>query len=307
MPQFDTVEQLQAWLRKIQIRRTGGSLYHLLRVLLTNILQFDIDQRATAVAYSFTLALFPTIIVLFTLIPYIPITNLDDIILRFFSEIMPNGLYREAEPTIRDIVSQKRGGILSLGFAFAIFSAMNGMIALMRAFNVTQRAPEERSFLKTRLVALMLTGLLAMVLFVAVGVLIVGRIAMEELAKSRVINIDSTYQYIQILSYFTVFTLLFVAVSIIYYFAPVLHKRWHFINAGSIITSILIIIITQGFSYYFSNFSSYNRVYGAVGTLIALMVWLYLVALLLILGFEINQSLDDASRQLARERIKHRK
>ncbi len=293
--------RVKTWLRGVRVRKRNFSLYHLLQVLIANVLQFDIDQRATAVAYSFTLAIFPAIIFLFTLIPYVPIANLDDQIMTVLSEAMPRGIYREVEPTIRDIVSRRRSGVLSFGFIFALFSATNGMIALMRSFNITQRTHDERGFIKTRLVSILLTFLLVLVLLVAIGVLIVGRLVVDELVDKRIINVDSTYMYAEGLSYLTVFVLLFVAVSVIYYIAPALHRRWRFFNPGSIIASILIILITQGFSYYLSNFASYNRLYGAVGTLVALMIWLYLVALGLILGFEINQSLDDATEQKEEE------
>ncbi len=289
--------KVKSWLRKVRVRRRDFSLYHLLRVLIANVLQFDIDQRATAVAYSFTLAIFPAIIFLFTLIPYIPIANLDDQIMTILSEAMPRGIYREVEPTISDIVSRKRSGVLSFGFFFALFSATNGMIALMRSFNITQRTHDERGFIKTRLISILLTFLLVLVLLVAIGVLIIGRLIVDELVDKGILNVDSTYMYAEGLSYLTVFILLFVAVSVIYYIAPALHKRWRFFNPGSIIASILIILITQVFSFYLSNFASYNRLYGAVGTLVALMIWLYLVALGLILGFEINQSLDDATQR----------
>lgn len=295
------LQRVQTFLRNVRIRRRSFSLYHLLRVLFANVLQFDIDQRATAVAYSFTLALFPAIIFLFTLIPYVPIEGLDDQIMTFLADAMPRGIYKEVLPTIEDIVSRKRSGVLSFGFVFAMFSATNGMIALMRAFNIAQRTHDERGFIKTRLISILLTVLLAVVLLVAVGVLVVGRIVVDILVERRLINVDSTYSFVEGISYLTVFVVLFMAVSIIYYIAPALHKRWRFFNAGSVTASLLIILITQGFSYYLSNFASYNRLYGAVGTLVALMIWLYLVALVLILGFEINQSLDDASKQAEKE------
>ncbi|SDM45646.1 membrane protein [Siphonobacter aquaeclarae] len=295
------IQKIRNWLHSIHFSKRGFTLYHLLEVLIGNVLKFDIDQRATAVAYSFTLALFPAIIFLFTLIPYIPVEHLDTQIMTFLSEVMPRGIYKEAESTIRDIVSRKRGGVLSFGFILTIYSAMSGMLALMRAFNVAQRTDDNRGFVRTRLIALLLTVLLSLVLIVAVAVLIVGRLVVDELTYQGILSMDSTYRYIEWISYLTVFVVLFVAVSIIYYFAPALHKRWRFFNPGSVTASLLIILITHGFSYYLSNFASYNRLYGAVGTLIALMVWLYLVALLLILGFEVNQSMDDATKKASKK------
>ena len=90
---------------------------------------------------------------------------------------------------------------------------------------------------------------------------------------------------LNILTYFLIFAIFFLTISIIYYYAPAITKRWKFFNAGSITASILTILVTNLFSYYLVNFASYNKVYGSIGSLIALMVWLYFIALILLVGF----------------------
>ena len=269
-------------------------MYQVLRILWDKLMRFDIDQRASAVAFNFTLAVFPTLIFLFTLIPYVPIRNFDLQIMNFLEEAMPGGIFRDAEPTIRDIVSRKRSNVLSLGFLLAVYASTSGMMALMRAFNMTDHATEERSFLKARLIGSVLTFVLISILFFAIAVLIVGRILVDTLFAN---SPNFTYYSIQWLGYLTVFVVFFVAVSLIYQWGPALPQRWRFVNVGSVVASVLLILITNGFSFYLSNFATYNRLYGAVGTLIALMVWLYLVSLVLILGFEINASLEAAGSQ----------
>ncbi|MES2794637.1 MAG: YihY/virulence factor BrkB family protein [Bacteroidota bacterium] len=265
-----------------------------LEILWQKIIHFDIDSRAAAVAFNFTLAVFPTIIFLFTLIPYIPIDQLDLQILSFLEDIMPRGLFLEAKSTIIDIVSKKRGDVLSLGFLFALYASTSGMMSLMATFNLTYRTSANRGFVKERLIALLLNFLLTFILFLAVLILIVGRKIIDIFLERGWLTEDFNYFALHATRYGVVFLMLFVAVSIIYYVAPSIHKRWKFINAGSITASILIILSTNLFSYYLSNFASYNRLYGSIGTIIALMLWLYLVALILIVGFEINASHDQS-------------
>ena len=206
---------------------------------------------------------------------------------------MPAGIFKEAKNTIVEIVSKPQGGVLSLGFIFALYASTSGVMALMRAFNTADRTVERRGFIKARLIAVMINFLLTFVLVLAILVLIIGRLSVDFLFDEGILNRDITFYTIQFLSYLVIFFVFFITISIIYYFAPVSHKRWKFVNTGSITAAILTILITNLFSYYLSNFASYNRLYGTIGTFIALMVWLYLVALILILGFEINASIQE--------------
>jgi membrane protein len=288
------VQRLRQRLESWCIGDPPVSVYRIGAVLIDKIVRYDLDQRAGAVAFNLTLAVFPAILFLFTLIPYIPINNLDEQILKFLSEIMPRGIFKEAEATINDIVSRRRGNVLSFGFLFALYTSTTGMVALMTAFNRSLRVPEQRSFLQARLVAVMLAFLLVLILVVALAVLIIGQIVLDELRYADLLSADFEFFSVQLLGYLTVFAVSFVAVSLIFYVAPAQIRRWRFVNIGSLTTSVLIILISNGFSYYLSNFASYNRLYGAVGTLIALMLWLYLISLVLILGFDLNVSLEEA-------------
>jgi membrane protein len=288
-----SLKPIIAYLQKIYGQLTDTTLYQVLKVLIYKLIQFDIDVRAAAVAFNFTLAIFPSIIFMFSLIPYIPLAHLDQRIISLLADVMPEGIFKEAQNTIVEIVSKPRGGVLSLGFIFALYASTSGVMALMRAFNMTDRTVEKRGFIKARLIAVMVNFFLTFVLVLAILVLIVGRLSVDFLFDEGILNRDITFYTIQFLSYLVIFFVFFITISIIYYFAPVSHKRWKFMNVGSITAAILTILITNLFSYYLSNFASYNRLYGTIGTFIALMVWLYLVALILILGFEINASIQE--------------
>lgn len=286
-------------MRGTMLFRGTVSLYDILVNLTEKILVHDIDQRATAVAFSLTLASFPAIIFLFTLIPYIPIEDLDVQIMSFMREVMPVGIYAEANQTIQDIVSRPRKGVLSVGFLLTVVTATNGMVSLMRAFNMVYRDVENRSFLKTRGIAVMLTILLAIVLFLAVVLLVVGDRVMAVVADWNIFRDAGIIALVNITRYLITFATLTLAVSLIYRFAPNRSVRMSFFNIGSVVASALIVLATWAFSFYLSNFGSYNKLYGSIGTMIALMIWIYLIALLLIFGFEINASIILARRNRA--------
>lgn len=266
----------------------------MLKILWKKIITFDIDQRAASVSYSFLLAVFPGVIFLFTLIPYIPILNLDRLIMSFLRDAMPRGIYENTSNTIHDIVSRKRSDILSFGFFLTVFAATNGMMALMRAFDMALNVSKKRTYLKARMIALFLTVLLIVVLICAILILVVGTILIDFLFDKGLLSENFNFYLLQVFRYGGVFLIFYLGICVIYYFAPAVHKRLKFFNFGALIASIFEILVTNIFSFYLANFNSYNKLYGSIGTLIALMVWIYLVALILILGFEISISVRDA-------------
>ncbi len=290
------------FLRKVGIKNRSASLYDILVKLVDKIMVYDIDQRATSVAFGFTLAVFPAVIFLFTLIPYVPISGLDVRIMDFLEEVMPAGLYHEAEHTIREIVSRPRGDILSIGFILSLYASTNGMVSLMRSFNVLDEGKESRGFFKTRSIAILLTFLMVMVLCVTIVLLIVGDAIMSIFSDWAFLNETWIIFALNLSRYLITFIALALGISLIYRFAPDRKPTLPFFNGGTWVASALIILSTYGFSYYLSNFSSYNKLYGSIGTMIALMLWLYLIALLLIFGFEINSSIEQAEKKPSKKK-----
>jgi membrane protein len=297
------IKQLIGWAQRNTLFRGTVSFYDILRNLVHSNRKFDIDQRASAVAYSLTLASFPAVIFLFTLIPYIPIADLDKQIMTMLQEAMPRGTFEDADQTIMDILSRPRRGVLSFGFIFAMIASTNGMMSLMLSFDMVFEDEETRGFLEKRGIAILLTLVLIVVLVLAVLMLIVGDAVIGLMRDWHVFQDEWVIFTFNITRYLITFGSLMLAISIIYRFAPSHGKRYAFFNIGTIIASILILAATFAFSFYLSRFNSYNKLYGSIGTLIALMIWYYLLAFLIILGFEINASIDTARRR-ARKRLR---
>lgn len=281
-------------LEKIYFYNTTVSLYLFLSVLYKKIINFNLDQRAAAVSFSFMLAVFPGFLFLFTLIPYIPIPGLDIQIMDFTSKLIPAPLFATVSQTLNEIISRPRGDILSFGFLFATFAATNGMMSLMRAFNMALKQREKRTYMRARWIAIWLTMILVGVLLIAIVIIIVGQVVLSFLSENMLKDASINVYGLKIIGYVSVFLIFYVGISCVYYFGPAISKRLKFFNIGSLLASVLCILATNLFSFYIENFNSYNKLYGSIGTLIAIMVWIYLIALILILGFEINISLRTA-------------
>ncbi|AYB30766.1 YihY/virulence factor BrkB family protein [Chryseolinea soli] len=297
---------LFTWLKKVRFKKHENvSLYKILKIFLKNLTDDEILDRANGVAFNFILAIFPAIIFLFTLIPYVtdyfPEINTNSI-MDFVGEQIPPSMFEVISSTVLDIVSNQRGGLLSLGFVFSLYLSTNGMMALMRAFNACYRTIENRGGIKTRLIATGLTVNMAFALLLAVILLIVGQFVLQYV-MAHLPEFDwltgFTVTLLHISRFVAVFIAFFLAISTIYYFGPAIHYNWRFFSIGSLLATLLTLAVSYGFSFYVTNFSTYNKVYGSIGVLIALMAWIQLITVVLLVGYEVNTSIHDAIRKEA--------
>lgn len=308
--QWNPARLVLVWMKNIRFsNHEDVSLYRIVRRFLHNLQDDEIMDRANGVAFNFILAIFPAIIFLFTLIPYItpyfPEINRESI-LGFLEELaksgfMPPNMYEVASSTILDIVSNQRGGLLTLGFFFALVLSTNGMLALMRAFNACYKTIENRTAIKTRLIATGLTINMTIVIFLTIVLLVVGQFILEYLMTNVQSLTDFNLSSFQVgllfaLRFLIIFITFFLAISTIYYFGPAIHYNWRFFSIGSLVATLLCLAVSYGFSYYITNFGTYNKVYGSIGVLIALMVWVQLITVVLLVGYEINASIHDSIR-----------
>ncbi|MEQ8925810.1 MAG: YihY/virulence factor BrkB family protein [Fulvivirga sp.] len=294
-------EQLISLLKRIKFKRYEGlTLYEVIKVFIDKITKDEIIERANAVAFNFTLSVFPAIIFLFTLTPYIheviPEVSKDSILV-FLGEVLPSSMYDTIYTTVEDIVGRTRGGLLTFGAIFSLYLATNGMMSLMKAFNSVYKTTEKRSFIKTRLVGTGLTIMLAVALILASILLVIGNIMVNFVNDIQWLDIQS-YQVIIffVIRFFVLFIVFFLSISFIYYFGPAVHYNWRFFSIGSLIATALCMLVTYGFSFYVSNFATYNKLYGSLGILIALMIWQEILSIVLLVGYEINASIHQAYR-----------
>lgn len=267
--------------------------------------------RAAAIAYNTILVLFPSILVLFTLIPFIPIDGFQDQLIDLISDFIPDNAFIALQSTINDIITQPNGGFLSIGFFTAIVFASNGIDSLISAFNASAHTVESRTWLEQRLSAIMLG--LVMILLIGTGAIsiIISEVGIKYLLSANILKQSGTISIIIGLKWIIVTALLFFGTASIFYLAPSSKSRLRFISAGGTVATILIIIISLGFSFYINNFGKYNTLYGSIGTLIGTMLWLYFNAFALLIGFELNGSIssvrvDSKNRQPKEKKSKDR-
>lgn len=289
--------RLSQRLKSIKLNDRRTNLYQTISLFVDNISQNQLFNKANGVAFSFTLAIFPAIIFIFTLIPYIheffPRMHAEAII-EFLSTVMPDTMWVAAKETITDIVSIKREGLLSFGALFALLLATNGMNGLMSAFNSIYKTNDKRGFIRSRFVATAMTLILSFVLFLAIFLLVAGKAFIMQLHDKQYITGHFILTLVFVLKYTVIINAFFGAISLIYYFAPAIHDRWTFFSAGAIFSSLGCVLVSFAFSFYINNFGSYNKFYGSLGMLIALMIWFYLLSLILLTGFVYNASVDQA-------------
>lgn len=271
------------------------SLYNFLKLLKAETEKESIRRKASAVAFSFTLAIFPAMIFLFTLIPYIPVQDLSTQILDFFSEIMPKGLFELTAGTIHDIVAKPHGGLLSLGFLMALYTSSNGIMALMEVFSKENESFKKRNFFKKRGIAVLHTFTLSLLVFIAIILLTVGGRALDLLHEFGILKDKIMYYLLLIFNEVMVVALFFVVISSLYFFLPPVRQKWKFFNPGGMLATLLSLAASYGFSYYLSNFAQFNKLYGSIGAIIALMLWMYVVSYVVLIGFEVNACYYRAS------------
>jgi len=270
-------------------------LYDVAAFFSHEIQQRTLLNKASALAFNFMLAFFPATIFLFTLIPYIPIKNFQVELLKVLATVLPYNAYMAFEATIEDIVRIHNGSLLSIGFVSALYFATNGIVNLMQAFNRSSLIIEKRTWFKRRTIALSLTVVISVALLVAITLLTGGEalIALVIGKKSFLL-----IYLLKLARWIIVVGIFFVTISLLYRYGPANKQKWKFLSTGSIMATILAILTSLGFAYYINNFSSYNKVYGSLGGLIILMLWLYLNSLILLIGFELNASIEYSKRNI---------
>lgn len=269
-------------------------LYTVATFFFREIAKDTLINKASSLAYSFMLAIFPSIIFLFTLIPFIPVDGFQDKLLSLIQLILPHNAFLAFETTLKDIVKNQNSGLLSFGFLSAIFFATNGVTNLMKAFNKSSLVVETRSWLKQRLIALVLT----MVIFTSIIICIAAMAFGEILLSFLHIKENLAIYAIDFTRWALLGILYFITISILYRYGPSHAKKWKLFSAGSWLATILAFVTIWGFSFYINHFASYNKVYGSIGTLIVVMIWLYLNSLILLIGFELNASVDVSKRSV---------
>jgi len=276
----------------------GLPLYNVLGFFLRGLQQGYIATRASAISFSFFIAFFPFLIFLFSIIPFIPIANFQQVLLNQVQEFIPEMAWSMVKETIIDIITRPRSGVLILNFLLALYFSTRGIKSLIEAFNNTYHDIESRSTVKQYLVSLILVIIITFLLIIAISMMTFGFRLLILVLPDFIVKAHFFLFLLQLLRWLITLSALFLAISFIYRLAPSRSDRFRFISAGSSLSTLLIVISTQGFNFYVNNFSRYNALYGSIGTLLVVMLWIYSNAFVLLIGFELNASIRVAGHVL---------
>lgn len=269
----------------------GVPVYKVAEFIIDEANKDNITNRANSVAYSIFLAIFPAIIFLFTLLPLMPFIQDYTLI---FSEYLEGLVPREAHTylmgIIYDITSQRREGLLSLGVFLALFFSSNGMLTLMSGFDKTYHITfKTRNYFYKRLVALNLTLILTVLLIVSFFLVVLGDTLFYWFYDHIQLPASSLI-LLKFIKWVIAAGLVYTGVSIIYRYGPSMYKKIPFINIGSIMATVLFLLTSVAFSYFINNFGRYNEIYGSIGALIVILIWLQINAFIILVCFELNAS-----------------
>lgn len=291
---FETQKFADWWVRKTKAVRLAGlerlTLYDLLFIFYGGIIKGTFSTRASAIAFSFFMAVFPFLLFILNLIPFI--TFIDDFqieFLIFMDSLLPPETTEFFDSIFEDIAAKKRGGLLSFVFLLSIFLMANGVNAIFTGFEFSYHTRVNRSIVRQYFIAVGVSIILALLLLVTVVVTIYLTYIMEDLKAAGVVS--NAVFWANMGRYFLFVAMIYLVVATLYYFGTREGRLSRFFSVGAFFSTFLIVLMTYLFGLYIENFSSYNELYGSIGALLILMVYIWINSNILLLGFELNASL----------------
>ena len=233
---------------------------------------------------------------MFNIIPFIPIENFQQSLMGLIRDFMPGTAYESVKETITDIVTRPRSSLLILNLILTLYFSTNGVNSLIAAFNNTSHDVETRTGVKQYLVSIAIVLINSFLLILAIGLMTFGSTLLSWLIPELIESKSIVVILLQLLRWLIILGLLLTAISLIYFLAPARQKTYRFFSAGSMLATALVVITTLGFNFYVDNFSRYNALYGSLGTLMIVLVWIYINAMSLLVGFELNASIKIARK-----------
>lgn len=276
----------------------GLSAYDVAVFFWKGIYEGAVSSRAASISFSFFLALFPGVIFLFTLIPFIPVDGFQSELFKLLRDVLPPNSFDAAYSTITDILTIKRGDLLGVTVLAAFFFATNGTLSLIGNFGQSIHRLNVRGFWSQYLAAFLLTLALSVLLIVGITVLTLSEVYLSELIGGELgLWITAASRWVVLLG------LVLLSISLLFYFGPMRSAPWRFVSPGALLATLLVWLTSYLFGIYVTDFSRYNQLYGSIGTLMIIQLWLYVNAIGLIIGFELNASMAEAKNRLNSRQI----
>ena len=266
------------------------------RALVREVRDDRAGSGAAALAFYLVLAIFPAAIFGLSLLPYLPIPHLESAVLDLIHDALPAAAADLFTGTVQSVLSERRGGLLSFGLVLALWSASNGLHAIMKQLNVVYGVEDERSFFRARAVALALTVTFFLLVVSALGLVIFSGVLQDWLGEA--LGVSSVLLGAFALVRWVIIVLAIqLAFSIVYWAGPAHQAKYGFLRAGPAFATASLCLASVGFKLYVSHFATYDAVYGSLGAVIVLLLWLYVTGWVILLGGEIDGLSRKAERQ----------
>ncbi|WP_435254456.1 YihY/virulence factor BrkB family protein [Tenacibaculum sp. A30] len=297
LEKIPVINRLVAFGKKIKIPGLEGmSLYDVLEMYVIGIVKGALTTRAGGIAFSFFMAIFPFLLFILTLIPYIPIEGFQEGLLSLMQEALPPKTFEAVDLVIKDIINNQYGGLLSFGFFASIFLMTNGVNAIFGGFEYSYHVKEMRSVFKAYFISLGVSLLMSFFLIVTVTLIIFYQIALTRIHKFGWLNTGD----LDLFYYgrgFLFLVMIFTIVSLLFRYGTKQGKDVKFFSPGAILTTVVSMFTFYLFGIYVVKFAQYNQLYGSIGTLLILMLFVWLNAIILLLGFELNATIYRLKRK----------
>lgn len=284
----------------------GMPLYDVLVFFIRGLFKGVLTYRAAAIAFNFFLALIPFVLFLFTLIPFVTTENYQADLLELMSGLIPEEIFVLAENTIIEILSRTSTGLLSLVFVMSIYFATNGIDAALEGFGQSYHEKELWPWWKQKIRAFFLMAGISFLMFLAMALLGFGKLTISILMQQSIITSRFTIFLLATTRWMIIIIFLLLSISVLYYFGRPKDKsvnKYRFFSPGSILATTLFVGGGLLLKMYFENFARYNLIYGSIGSIIILLVWLYYNAFILLIGFELNASIRQSKAELTSYRV----
>jgi membrane protein len=262
--------------------------------LYNEISEDNVFTGAAALSYYLLFALFPALIFFLSLLPYLPIQNLQGQMFDLIHQGLPASAADAISSTLKEVTAEKRGGLLSFGALATLWAASAGLYAIMQQLDITYDVKEGRPFWKARGISILLTLAFGVMVIGAFASIIFGGMVQQWVASHMALGSAAEIGF-AIFRYAIELLLLVGTFAIIYYFGPDVEQDFKFITPGAVFGVVLLLIASFAFRFYVENFGNYAASYGSLGAVIVLMLWLYIAGVMILIGSEINALIEHYS------------
>jgi membrane protein len=296
------VKAFIAWLKRIKPPGLQGlSLWFILKFFFEGVSKGAIPMRAAAISFRLFLAFFPGIIILLSIIPLIPI---DDFQVQLFDSIksyFPGDTFSLIEDTLHDLINKKHNTLLSIGFILMIYYASDSINAILMGFNESYHIDEKSNAILMRVMSLILFFVLGVIMILAVLLMIFSGALFKYLFELGIIGDKGFLPILNSVKWLVTVALVYSVFTALYNVGTGKRRRLkklRFFNPGATFATTFFVLTSLAFAWFISNFAQYNSLYGSLGTLMVLLIWMNINSIILLLGFDLNVSIRKAKKSI---------